>query len=97
MAKILEFPRIESVRYTAKNGDIAVISKIANLSINNYWGELNVCDGDGWPMSTLQPHNRKELAEFLWASAYLLDSEGRHRADEYPALDYDNGEIKSPR
>lgn len=32
--------------------------------------------------------SRKEMAEFLWMAAYLLDSEGRYKFDEYVGLNY---------
>lgn len=31
---------------------------------------------------------RKRLAEFLWHAAYMIDSEGRYKSDEYPARNY---------
>jgi len=36
--------------------------------------------------------NRKEMAEFLWMSAYMLDSEGRYKFDKYVGLNYKDGE-----
>lgn len=34
-------------------------------------------------------YERKELAQILWAAAYLLDSEERWRKGEYIGKDYD--------
>ena len=35
-------------------------------------------------------YKREDLAQILWAAAYLLDSEGRWRKDQYIGKDYDN-------
>ena len=32
---------------------------------------------------------RKEMSEWLWMAAYMLDSEGRYKFDEYVGLNYD--------
>ena len=35
---------------------------------------------------------RKEMAEFLWMAAYMVDSEQRWAKDEYVGLNYKDGE-----
>ena len=37
-------------------------------------------------------YTREELAQILWAAAYLLDSEERWRKGEYIGKDYENKE-----
>ena len=38
--------------------------------------------------------NRKEMAEWLWMAAHLLDSEGRYKFDEYVGLNYPQDQMK---
>jgi hypothetical protein len=61
---------------------IGVVNKATELEmIQGVGGFLIISDN-------LASIDRKEMAEWLWMAAHMLDSEGRYKFDEYVGLNY---------
>jgi hypothetical protein len=73
--------------YSTQDGSvIGVINKTTGLEL------FEPCKGefDVFKSENTQCLDRKEMAQFLWMAAHLLDSEGRYKFDEYVGLNYDD-------
>jgi len=74
----------EPYTYYIDGDDLAVSDKLQELQIGFLMGEPTVCIG-GYGVH----YKREDLAQMLWAAAYLLDSEERYRKDKYVGKDYE--------
>lgn len=84
MGEIIDFPMSETNRYSVGDGIVGVIN------INNS-AECVSNDGINVIMSgdiCIEFKSRKEMAEWLWMAAILVDSEERYKNGEYVGLDY---------
>lgn len=88
MTNIIKFPvpDRENISYSTDDGELAVMDReldvIIGIDSDSFDSVFLGIDGVGFHT------DRKRLAEFLWSAAYMLDSEGRYKFDEYPAKDY---------
>lgn len=72
-----------------KNGYSALDNKM--IGVVNKTTNMELCEsGEGFEVFIEGRANlsREEMAEWLWMAAYMLDSEGRYKFDEYVGLNY---------
>lgn len=73
---VIDFPSLsENNSYSIADGDIGVFNKANNIELIGSRGEFALIDEFGGIEFT----DRKDLAEFLWMCASLVDSEERYR------------------
>lgn len=87
MNNIIKFPESESFRYNTVNGFLELFCKFGGhdelgigqteKGVDEF--EMRICDES-------VVGTRKQVAEFLWAAAYLLDSDQEWVADKYPCI-----------
>ena len=85
MGNVIKFPESEVFDYIQYGGKIRGVSGKFDLGVDmEVDGEtvsLQIdCDG------VILEGIRKEMAQFLWAAAYFLDSDQEWAESEYPAL-----------
>ena len=85
MSNIIKFPESEVFEYRKNETQIfGVVGKFdLDLEMMVDDGAVNMqigCDGDHVEAT------RKDMAKFLWAAAYFLDSDQEWAENEYPAL-----------
>ncbi len=86
MGDVIDFPESEPYSYSKfKHTTLAICGDFSNIDIDieQMTKELfSIQIGDQYVAGT-----RKQVSEFLWASAYMLDSDQEWVADKYPCID----------
>ena len=85
---VIKFPASEAIRYNFTNGFLELFSKFGDHDEIGI-GQIEK-GGDQFEMRICNESvigTRKEVAQFLWAAAYLLDSDQELVADKYPCID----------
>jgi hypothetical protein len=85
MSNIINFPESESFSYSQYEGGVLAICgdfSDIDIDIERITEELfSIQIGDQYVAGT-----RKQVSEFLWAAAYMLDSDQEWVADKYPSI-----------
>lgn len=86
MTNIIKFPEPESFKYIECDNRISGVTGKFDTDVDmevDASGDARfiVCGGGNYAVAT-----RKEMAQFLWAAAYFLDSDQEWAESEYPAL-----------
>ena len=86
-SNIIKFPESESFKYIETHNKILGVAAKFDKGVDmwvdddNKTANLQIDAGADWAEAT-----RKEMAQFLWAAAYFLDSDQEWAESEYPAL-----------
>ena len=84
MSNIIKFPEKESFVYAQYDGKITGLVGKFDIDVDFEQitgGKFAIQIGDQYAEAT-----RKDMAEFLWAAAYYIDSNQEWAESEYPAL-----------
>lgn len=84
MSNIIKFPNSESIKYAIHDEKVLSVSGIfhdVEIELSPISDEFEIQINNEYVIGS-----RKKMAEFLWAMAYMIDSDQEWSADKYPSI-----------